>query len=83
MAGRTDFFHPPRGWKFDRVEGGNRVFRKELEMGMGSQFIGGGITFVFGRKGVKEWDGHVLRAWVEITSVGVQWADQMPAETLL
>ena len=66
------FVNPrPPGWRFHRFEGGNQIFRLERDLGATQLHIGGGLVFVCERKGVKEWDGVVFRAWVEVTRVGV------------
>ena len=43
-------------------------------MGREHIIIGSGLEFVLEIKGVKEWDGRVLKAWVEVGRVGFGFA---------
>ena len=67
--------HPIR---VDRVEDGVRVFRKEEVLGEGHIHIGNGLVCVYKIKGVKEWDGRVLRAWVEAGRVFLVLTQRWP-----
>ena len=62
---------PAPGWE-DRDGGDNRIFRRYQGLGVAQLHIGGGLLLVFDRRGVWEWDGWVLRRWVEVTRVGLQ-----------
>ena len=63
-----NFFHPLPSWRFDRVEGGRRIYRSIEDLGPGVIKINDGLWFVIGRRGVKEYDGRFLRRVVIISA---------------
>jgi hypothetical protein len=71
------FFHPLSEWELIE-SGGYRVYRKYREFGPAELYVGGGCFLVFERRGIKEWDGHVLRRWVEVRRVGFKMGAHHP-----
>ena len=66
------------GWGFHRQEGEYRVYRLYQGLGVAEHHIGGGLLLVFDRRGVKEWDGRVLRKWVEVSRAGLKMGADQP-----
>ena len=54
------------------LRGADIIFRRTHNFGVATIHLGGGLLLVFDRRGVWEWNGLVLRRWVEVIRVGLQ-----------
>ena len=73
-----DFFHPLSEWKRVSTERGERVFRLERDLGEAKFWVSPGFVLVYRRKGVREWNGQLLRSWVEATEIGLKAIPEEP-----